>query len=85
MKCNTKISWGIAKVNDLVSIDTSGSVLTAIGSIFNALMNFVVPLNRGIVEEMNDTSLGYPRGHISHKISIDKDRDQDGLAYRGNT
>ena len=67
----------------MVSTDTSGSVFTAICGSFDARFYFGVTLYRGLVEEISDTSLIFPRGHISHNVRINKARDQDGLAHKG--
>ena len=81
MDRDNKIVQGITKVKNMVSIDASIRVFTAIGGIFEARICFLVPLYRGIFQKMDHSSLVSPCRQVRYEVSINKTGDQNWFFY----
>ena len=60
------------KVKNMVSTNASDGVFNTIGGSFDARLLFGVPLYRGIVQNMDNSSLRYSRSQVRHEVSIKK-------------
>ena len=70
------------KVNNMVITNAIDSVFTTICVRFDAQMWFGVPLYRGLVQKMDNYSLGSPRSQVRHEISIKKTGNKNWFAHR---
>ena len=63
----------------------SGGGFTNIGGSFDARLWFGVTIYRGLVHNMDNSSLGYPRSQVWHEVSINKTGDQNWFDHRRGT
>ena len=79
------IAWCITKFNNLVSTTVRGGVFTTICGSFDARLCFGVPLYRGLLQKMDDSSLVSPCSKVRHEVSIKKTGDQNWFSHRRGT
>ena len=79
---DVKIAYGITNVNNMVSTNSIGGVFTTIGGSIYKILWFWVPLYKGIVQNVDISSLGSPRSQVCHEVRMNKTGDQNWFSHR---